>query len=328
MGILSLNSFLRENCKNIDNIVHFSQLKYKKICVDVYNYIYRYLANDRLIESLEKLCKIFQKYKINALFVFDGKYGEEKNDTQKNRRKKRKEAEKIYQRLIVKNILNKQEKYKLNRVKRQRVKVTKWDIHDAKKCLEFCGMKYIVANGEAEEYCNMLVNKKKVFACMSDDTDLFALDCKNIIRSVNLQKETFILTNVGIVCQNCNIDPINFKNICYLSSNDYNSEISRAKNFFYYKKLYDRFINVINSFDQENVEHLQLNFITWLFNNGYISETNVDKFNVIKEIYTKPPKQIMKNTKYIVIRNGDFNKEKVDELAIMRRKYLSELYAK
>ena len=48
----------------------------------------------------------------------------------------------------------------------------------------------------------------------------------------------------------------------------------------------------------------------------------------IKEIYTKPPKQIMKNTKYIVIRNGDFNKEKVDELAIMRRKYLSELYAK
>ena len=120
---------------------------------------------------------------------------------------------------------------------------------------------YIVAPGEAEEYCSMLVNKKKVFACMSDDTDLFALDCKNIIRSVNLQKETFILTNVRIVCQNCNIDPINFKNICYLSSNDYNSEISRAKNFFYYKKLYDRFINIINSFDQENIEHLQLNFI-------------------------------------------------------------------
>ena len=62
MGILSLNTFLRENCRNIDNIVHFSQLKYKKICVDVYNYIYRFLAKDKLIEDLEKLCKIFQKY--------------------------------------------------------------------------------------------------------------------------------------------------------------------------------------------------------------------------------------------------------------------------
>ena len=61
-------------------------------------------------------------------------------------------------------------------------------------------MKFIVAPGEAEEYCSMLVNKK-VFACMSDDTDLLALDCKNIIRSVNLHRETFILTNVRIVYQ-------------------------------------------------------------------------------------------------------------------------------
>ena len=152
---------------------------------------------------------------------------------------------------------------------------------------------------------------------MSDDTDLFALDCKNIIRSVNLHRETFILTNVTIVCQNCGIDYINFKNICYLSSNDYNSEISRSKNFFYYKKLYDKFINIINSFDQEHIEHLQLNFITWLFNNKYINQINLEKFNVIKEIYTKPPKQIMKSTKYIVIRNGSFNKQKVDELAII-----------
>lgn len=328
MGILSLNTFLRENCRNIDNIVHFSQLKYKKICVDVYNYIYRFLAKDKLIEDLEKLCKIFQKYKINALFVFDGKYGEEKNTTQKNRRIKRKEAEEVYQQLIVKNILNKKEKHKLSKVKRERVKVTKWDIHDAKKCLEYCGMKFIVAPGEAEEYCSMLVNKKKVFACMSDDTDLLALDCKNIIRSVNLHRETFILTNVRIICQNCGIDPINFKNICYLSSNDYNSEISRSKNFFYYKKLYDKFIYTIEQFSQENVEHLQLNFITWLFNNSYINTRNLEKFNLVKEIYTKPSKQIMKNTKYIVIRNGAFNKEKVDELAIARRRYLKELYNK
>ena len=44
--------------------------------------------------------------------MFDGKYGEEKNTTQ-NERIKRKNEE-VYQQLIVKNILNKKEKHKLN----------------------------------------------------------------------------------------------------------------------------------------------------------------------------------------------------------------------
>ena len=64
------------------------------------------------------------------------------------------------------------------------------DIHDAKRCIE-SGMKYIIASGEAEEFCCELVRKKKVYACMSNDTDLFAYGCKKIIRNVDLKNELF-----------------------------------------------------------------------------------------------------------------------------------------
>ena len=93
MGILSLNTFLRENCRNIDNIVHFSQLKYKKICVDVYNYIYRFLAKDKLIEDLENSVKYFKNTRLMLYLCLMGNR-EEKNTTQKYERIKEKKLKK------------------------------------------------------------------------------------------------------------------------------------------------------------------------------------------------------------------------------------------
>ena len=43
------------------------------------------------------MCKILRKYNIQCLFVFDGKYGKIKVNTQKDRQKKRERAEKKFQ---------------------------------------------------------------------------------------------------------------------------------------------------------------------------------------------------------------------------------------
>lgn len=318
MGIISLHSFL--NHSQIRSKNHLYQLKNKKICIDIYNYIYKYLSRGKLIPQLEKMCKVFRKHNIQCLFVFDGKYDKIKIETQNNRKIKREKAEVKFQKLSEKEHLSNREKKLLHKLKRERVKVTKWDIYDTKKCLELCGMKYVVASGEAEEYCAALVSKKYVFACVSDDTDLFPYGCKYVIRNLNINKETFEMYYLPDVLNYIGASLSEFKIICCLSSNDYNLSYKK-KHFIYYKNLFDKYLT-----DREN--NNELLFIDWLDGNDLLSKEELEKFDFIKEIYDIQKKNTLKNTKYVIIRNGVFNQRGVNILSIDRENYLAELYQK
>ena len=74
MGIRLLNRYLKDDHSPMVKNGSFSELSNKKIVIDIYNYIYRFLGNNRLLEELDIFCKIFHKYNIRPLFVFDGKY--------------------------------------------------------------------------------------------------------------------------------------------------------------------------------------------------------------------------------------------------------------
>lgn len=316
MGIISLHSYLAKN--DVKQKQYVYSLQNKKVCIDVYNFIYKFLARSNLIGDLSKMCKMFHKYNIKALFVFDGKYDKTKIDTQKDRKIKRGKAEEKFQKLTEKKYLSKRERNTLNRVMRERVKVTKWDIFDAKKCLEHCGMKYVVAEGEAEEYCAELVRKNYVFACISDDTDLFPYGCRNIIRNLNIHKETFNLYYLPDILEHLTTTFEDFKIICCLSSNDYNSK-SKKKNFMYYNKLYKKYKIEDNG---------KISFMDWLEYENYINGEEVEKYSYIKDIFDLEKKNIFKNSKYIVIRNGDYNQKAVNVLSVDRENYLAQLYNK
>ena len=136
MGIRLLNKFLKKNIKA--NVYSFQQLENKKIVIDVYNYIYKFLGNDRLLEDLDSFCKILHKYNIRSLFVFDGKYGEEKKKEQEYRIQRDK-ANKQYE-ILNEKLQQKPYSKKLKKasdLNRERVKITKWDIYDVQKYLTF-----------------------------------------------------------------------------------------------------------------------------------------------------------------------------------------------
>jgi len=320
MGIRLLNRYLKDsNVPCIQN-ASFSNLENKKIVIDIYNYIYRFLGNNRLLEELDIFCKILHKYNIRALFVFDGKYGEEKKEEQEKRRKNRNDANILYEKLSKKyknnNKSNKIKKKLLN-LNRERVKLTKWDVHDVKKYLEFSGMKYIVAEGEAEELCCELVNKNKVYACMSEDTDLFALGCKRIIKAIHMKKETFTLWDLEYLLNYEYMTMINFRMICTLSCNDYcNNNVK--KHFIYFKNLFEKYPrgNNENIVDNES-------FILWLLQNEYICESEQQKYFSIKDIYDISNKNLLKHFKFISLHNGVYNKRKINTLMIDRKMYLN-----
>ena len=316
MGIRLLNKFLKNNSFAVGKKMHFSDLYNKKICIDIYNYIYKFLGNNRLIEELEILCKILQRYNVNALFIFDGKYSDEKKNEQEKRRKNREKANKKFNKLVsVENKTKKQEK-KLKSLNRDRVKITKWDIHDTKKCLDYCGMKHITAIGEAEELCAELLRKNKVYACMSEDTDLFAFGSKRIIKSINFYKETFMMYDIDNILSFTDMKINEFQQICTLSCNDY-TKVSSNKNFLYYMNYFIKY-----KMEKQNNEQ----FLEWLINNNLLNEEEYENYKQIKNIYKLNNKNILKNYKYIIIKNDIYFKRKVKQLIVERNNYLKELY--
>lgn len=325
MGIKLLNKHLKRQWNSYANQSNFNELRNKKICIDIYNYIYTFLGNNKLIEELSALCYNFQKNRVHAIFVFDGKYIEEKKDEYERRHKNRILADKKYKRLVKKSTTTKIEssklKKKLRELNRDRVRVTKWDIYDAKKCLEHCGMTYIVANGEAEELCAELVNKNKVYACMSEDTDLFAYGCKKIMKCVNIFTGNFIMYNMDAILHYYDMTYDSFKLICTMSSNDYSHY--KKKHFIYYYTLYKKYMEEKKIMENNIYNSNTDTFIEWMLSRSFINNNDIIEYEKNTDIFDLIKKNIMSQYKYIIIRNRPYNKSKVNQLKIDRRLYLS-----
>ncbi len=321
MGIRLLNRYLKESSYPRFKNVSFQQLENKKIAVDIYNYIYKFLGNNRLLEELDILCKILHKYNIRTLFVFDGKYGDEKKSEHEKRRKQRDNANILYEKLNKKYKNNKSKKMqrKLSNLNRERVKLSKWDIYDVKKYFEFSDMKYVIAEGEAEELCCELVNKNKVYACMSEDTDLFALGCKRIIKAIHMKNETFNLWDLNDLLGAESLSMDTFRMICTLSCNDYCNNNCK-KHFIYYKNLLNVYLNKSGNIKDDIVND---EFILWLLNNNYIGESEQQKYFSIEDIYDVSNKNLLKSFKFMSLHNGIYNKRKINTLLIDRKMYLN-----
>jgi hypothetical protein len=102
MGIKYLNRFLREECSSAIQMIPISQLTGKKIAVDISIYLYKYSAENLLIENIYLMLSIFRYYQIIPVFIFDGKPPIEKKELLQKRREDKKIAEHEYEQLKIK----------------------------------------------------------------------------------------------------------------------------------------------------------------------------------------------------------------------------------
>ena len=87
MGIRNLNRYLRANCSEYSiQKKHLRDYKNKTIVIDTSIYLYRFSAENALIENLYLMISLFRSYDITPLFVFDGKPPAAKYETLKKRR--------------------------------------------------------------------------------------------------------------------------------------------------------------------------------------------------------------------------------------------------
>ena len=230
MGIRYLNNYLREKCPNSINVMHMSNLSGKKIAVDISIYLYKYEADDVLLENMYQMVSIFRYYNITPIFIFDGKPPPEKRALLNKRKEDKKVAQQEYDTL--KNSLENNtacddsEKQDIintmDQLKKQFVNINRDKIELIKSLIRAYGLTYYDAPGEADELCALLVLKKIVWACLSEDMDMFVYGCSRVLRYFSLINHTIVLYNMKAILEDLSMSQTEFKEACVLSGTDYN----------------------------------------------------------------------------------------------------------
>jgi flap endonuclease-1 len=236
--------------------------------------MYKYASEDSLIENIYLMLSIFRYYNVIPIFVFDGKPPSEKKELLQKRRQDKKDAEIEYNNLKNKLQINenmddieKQEiTNNMDMLKRKFVNVSKNDIEDVKNLIRAYGATYYDAPGEADELCAMLTIKGKVWACLSEDMDMFVYGCPRVIRYLSLLKHTVVLYEMKGILSELGITQKELREICVLSGTDYNNindDNDKSHNLYTTLKQYKKY----------HKDKSELEFYDWLNKNtDYISD--------------------------------------------------------
>ena len=302
MGIKLLNKFLEQETKR--SRCHLSKFANKKIAIDISIYLYQFKKeSDNWLSKLYRMCIIFRHHRIRPIFVFDGfERSVDKNKTLEKRREVRhKLFEKIEEIEKMKDYEMSDENIKLlDDLKKRTKRPNRDDIIKAKKLFDACGLQYIQPQGEADEVCVALVNKNIVYACLSNDTDMFALGCKRIMKNFNIISHNVDFYSLEDIVSNLKMDIKSFKQLCVLSGTDYNFT---NKNIFYFYKMY-------NKYNKIKLENLQ--FLEWLVYNRKITQQIYDQVVKVFELYST--NNSLKQFKFMNIKNSKLNINSVNML--------------
>lgn len=286
MGIKYLNNFFRTECGDSIKVISITELSGKKIAVDISIYMYKYESNEVLIENMYLMLATFRQYNIIPIFIFDGKPPTEKKALLQKRKENKKEAEKEYnilkQKLDMNDIMDDDDKQEIisnmDSLKKRFIYINREKIEQVKSLIRAYGGTYYDAPGEADELCALLVLKNKVWACLSEDMDMFVYGCTRVIRYLSLFNHTAVLYNIKEILQKLSITQKELREICVLSGTDYNIQNcnNNSKNM---PNLYET-INLFKKYIKDK-ENSNSEFYEWIKNNSdYITD-----YELLQNIY-------------------------------------------
>lgn len=314
MGIKHLNRTLRSKCPNSIRCVNMYELSGKKIAIDASIYLYKYETDDALMENMYIMLSIFRYYNIVPIFVFDGKPPPEKKALIIKRREDRELAKLEYDKLklqlsMITNEYDKQDILaSMDQLKQKITFITKEKIELVKSLIRAYGATYYDAPGEADELCASLVMKNNVWACLSEDMDLFVYGCKRVLRYFSLINHTVVLYYMKGILEDLGMTHKEFKEVCVLSGTDYNlnadgnnDKVNLETTFKYFRK-----------YKTANEGTSELGFYDWLLENTqYISD--VELLNKIISMFDLTGDSL-KPFKNIKIANGPIIQDDIEAI--------------
>ena len=96
MGIKNLNQFVRKECPDAIKTVSLAELTGKVVVIDASIYMYRFIADQALLENMYTMVSLLKMRGIVPVFIFDGKPPDEKRDLLNRRQHLKRVAERKY----------------------------------------------------------------------------------------------------------------------------------------------------------------------------------------------------------------------------------------
>jgi flap endonuclease-1 len=307
-----------------------ADLEGKRIAVDVSIYLYKYEGDNMLLENMYLMLSIFRHHNIIPIFIFDGKPPPEKKELLMKRKEDKQEAQNEYEKLQ-KSLDNNadfddSEKQEIvatmDQLKKQFIHINKDKIESVKELIRAYGATYYDAPGEADELCALLVLKKKVWACLSEDMDLFVYGCPRVLRYFSLMNHSVVLYHMKGILDELSLNQKEFREICILSGTDYNinantslSASGKSDNKYNNINLH----NILKQFAKYKASETQNStFYEWLQTNSeYVSDIELLKkintmFDLSSDANTRSSKLDVFNS--IKILNGPIMTECIQDI--------------
>ena len=283
MGVRMLNRYLREYSSNAMREIRLNELSDKKIAIDISIFMYQFKGNGKLLESMYKMIMLFRRYRVIPVFVFDGTPPDEKLDILNERDATKKEAKEICDQLEEKlaSLDNDNDAERENLEKRlfnerkKCLRITNANIREVKALIEVLGVNYVLADGEADDLCFHMVKKRIVWACMTEDMDMFVYGCPRVLRNFNLEEGSMTLYSMGDILGSLKMTQTEFRDVCLLAGTDYNKgrfTIYTSMSMFY-KYLKKRRNNV--------------GFYDWLIYTKVINHDEKDRLSNSRSMFMK-----------------------------------------
>jgi flap endonuclease-1 len=348
MGIRALNKFLQAKCKSSIKSIPLSELSGKKIAVDISIYLYKYISENALLENLYLMISIFRTNNIIPIFIFDGKPPAEKNDTIASRKKNKTDAREEYYRLkllvesmktdvyadaetdaepdtetnkdIQKQIQNEinDMSHMMEQLKKKFISIKYDDIQNVKTLLQAYGVTYFEAPGEADILCAKLVTNNIVYACLSEDTDMFVYGCGRVLRYLSLTLSNVVIYDLNHILKTLNVNMDVFKKICILYGCDYNNEtfvennicceqqpVLHNMNIFHAFQVFKKYCDSVTETEGANAP----DFYEWIVNEKIHSIQYIDEINKNIKLFDIDETKNLELYDNIKILNGPINKK-------------------
>ncbi len=118
----------------------------------------------------------------------------------------------------------------MKQLKKKFIMLKKKHIQDVKTLLQAYGMTYYESPGEADILCANLVSKNIVYACLSEDTDMFVYGCSRVLRYLSLTSSTVILYDFQNILKTLDSTLEEFKQFSIMFGCDYLRQPKEEKN--------------------------------------------------------------------------------------------------
>lgn len=276
MGIQYLNKYIKKmTTHHAISKLMLNDLSNKIIAIDTSIYLYKFISNNTLLESIYVMIILFKQHRITPIFVFDGIPPIEKQSIiikrQTDKLNAQIKCEELEQKLNGSITSGEQTELldAISALKKKFIKLRKKDVERVRNLMDAFGVCNVEAEGEADELCAKLVITKKAYACLSEDMDLFLYGCPRVLRYLSLANSTCVIYYLDKIIEDLNISFKEFKEICVLSGSEYIT--NNTFNLYSILKYFKEFKEAKEAKNDNTL--LSNDFYEWFYNNNNIKTT-------------------------------------------------------